>query len=339
MASTLRMCLVLHIEEQEGAFDQDKAQTISSLAVMIGTGTRHAKLSVQMGAEFATRDNAAPPNYNASTSSLGAVLDKGGNFWLHMHTSDATYLHSARLCVMSLYRDENVNAGSPDPSPASVHVSGRSSGTGAAAGGADWVAIAVNEGLRAQNCGTFENYVFMPQSLRPYGFSDDEIDKLYFHDVAPGPIHLDIGTMRMRPFWMEQTTKWFARTDSTFPHIDFVSSLMMIPKPARFSRIAGTSQGRSASSYTTLTMQDLDCCLTEIWSVWNQKQTSQNSITNVWYKLLATEDLTHEFLETIGPWIESVNDVMQIPGVAQRASWENMNDIANLFSHTTSFYY
>lgn len=333
MASTLRMCLVLHIEDE--IFTKEVSQSIATLSNIMGA--RGARLSVQMGAEFSTQDG-PDGMYDPSMSSLGEVLINTGNFWLHMHNSSAVYLTSAHNCVMSLYQYENTAAGNPSPDVASVHVSGRSGGTG----NADWVHITLNEGLRRQNCGTFQNHQFMPQSLRPYGFTDEEISKLYFHDVAPGPIDQDIGSMRMRPFWMDHTTMWYAKTDSTFPHAAFLGSVMFIPKPSRFSRIAGASLGRTAYPYSTLTVADLDLCLTEIWSVWNLKQTSQNSITNVWYKLLATEDLTPENLSTLGAWIDSINQIMTVNATAPNspwAAWNNMNEIANLFSHTTSFYY
>lgn len=353
MARTLRMCLMVHVEDNRNWAgttspykDDPYALAIGSLAAAFGA--KGAKLSVQFDRWYLDRFDpfVDPARRYPPPTSLRMVIENGGNFWVHNHVASFNWGQSTYACVMSAFQDEKPAS---NTEIASEHVSGRSGGWSFDESPPyDWVSITQAMGMRRMNSAVMQAHVLVPTSMRPYGLTDDEIQKLYQHDAAPGPLDTDVMTMRTRPFWMNTASTWFERTASIYPDASWVGSVMMIPVAGRFE-MKGMADRRSAYRVETLTVADLNAALTQIWSTFDLGRTAQNSITGVWYAHLNPNQITANTIGTLSAWVDSVNEIMTVGATAPWTpfgAWANMNEIANLFSHydpgnpaLSSFYY
>jgi len=345
MASTLKLCLMTHVEDgfEPNEYEVGTWENWGYLATMIGNATgahnqaRGAKWSVQFGRDpldtsFST---AGEDNYNPPTS-LHNILDNGGNFWVQTHSTTPEHLRSTHACVMTAYEWEN-SVNNPYSDQASVHVSGRSGGGGV---GVDWVSITVAQGIRRANSSTMFLNGMVPRCLRPYCFSDDDLEKLYQHDAAPGPLTSDVATMRTRPFWAQASSSWYSQIDCTFPHLDFVSSLMVIPQASRWSFDDQVEKRSAYEGSKDMTVADLDGVLTAIWTTFMLMTMNQSSISNVWYAHYKPDYADNtDYTKTLACWVDSVNELMTVYGTTPFAEWKNMNEIADIFSNTSSMYW
>lgn len=334
MAATLKICIMVHVEDKwrwEGGGVGTKAEALSSLAEVIGTPGRDAKLSVQFGRNFLDHDSGDDEPYPLDGPTvLATILHRGGNFWTHTHSSDYGNLVANLACVRSAWYNEggptSYGAGGPG---------GRSGGWDF--NGADWVSITLQAGLRLMNSSVMGAHALVPTSLRPYDITDEEIEKLYPKGQAPGPIYSDVMTMRQRPFWMDVASNWFARTDTTYPSTLYVGSVMMIPGPGKMD-LPNLTEGRTAFNTTVLTETDLKCALTQAWAT-QQNMVHQESITNVWYTHFPILNIDNDTTSMVGYFVESLNFILGVHETPKRAEWKNMNEIGTLFADPQSFYW
>ena len=152
--------------------------------------------------------------------------------------------------------------------------------------------------------------------------------------------------MRLRPFWLDNSSCWFDKISSTLPTTHNVGSIMMVPMPGRFSMHNKADRRSAYSGEAEITKADLDACLTEIWTCFQLMTAHQGSISNVWYshfqpgKLEYLDDLGS--LDMIADWVDSINEIMCVHSYGTStpyAKWMNMNEICDCFSHTTTMYY
>jgi hypothetical protein len=162
--ATLKLCMMVHVETGD-EYRPESCLTIGKLASAIGT-PYGAKLSVQFGRTFLDTSNPVDTPYAPDVpTSLSMVLEWGGNFWSHTHSTDANFLRSTHACVVSAYVNENsvhnMDIGTP---------MGRSGGWDSE-GDADWVSITqgVGLGLQYMNSAVMGTHGNVPTSLRPYG--------------------------------------------------------------------------------------------------------------------------------------------------------------------------
>lgn len=345
MAASLRMCLMIHIEDSfnwsptAGPTTDPYAMAIGNLATVIGV--HGAKLSVQFDRWYLDKNDPIPAVKYAPPTSLQWVIANGGNFWVQNHNPTHDWGKSTYMCVMSAFQDEKPGG---NTEVASEHVSGRSGGWSFDHDGAlpyDWVSITQAMGMRRMNSAVMQAHAVVPSSMRPYGLSNDDLQNLYQHDPAPGLLRSEVGTMRMRPFWMNTASMWFERTTSIYPDAAWVGSVMMIPAAGRFE-MKSKSNKRTGYEVDTLTGADLNAALTEIWTTFDMGRTNQNSITRVWYSHLNPGQITDASVQSLSAWVQSVNEVMHVGSTGTYTPygiWNNMNEIADVFSHTTSFYW
>lgn len=333
MAATLRLCLMTHVEDNE-SWDSDKAESLGNFAEEVGKtvalGPRGAKVSVQFGRNFLESEDPGTYPLGGPATALQTVLYRGGNFWTHTHTTDYDNLRSNYSCVRSAYQHDK-NTGNTTGG-----AGGRSGGWGF--NGADWVSITQAAGIRLMNSSAMGAHALVPSSARPYTYTDEEIEKLHPKGQAPGPIHMDVMTMRQRPFWMNVASNWFARTDSTYPSTLYIGSVMMIPGPGKLD-IPGLSEGRTAFGVTSFSDADLKCALTQVAAAHHNMVTHQDSITNVWYGHMPLRNLTPANIALVGFFVDSVNYLMDVNGGTPLARWENMNEIASWFADPLSCYW
>jgi hypothetical protein len=352
MAARLKLCLMSHIEDLYGWDDATSRGTggdpwavrLGTLAHAIATGGRGGKLSVQ--ADFGWLDqNAGADAYPGGPTSLRPVLTNGGNFWVHNHSATYNHLQSTWMTVASAYASE-VPGGPVAMSVATPETAGRSGGSDLNDSGLDWVSIAVAAGIKRYNSTVVNYSSCTPESLRPYRMSVNDMKQgAWFHDAAPGPLYDGAPTtMRQRPFWVNSASQWDFQTASTFPQEATVGSLLMIPNPGRF-HLGGLAEGRGAYSGdpdSTITPQDLEAALTEVWSTYKQMEDYQGSISNVWYVhvqpglLKAGAEGVADVVNTIGAWVDSVNAMLNVPN---SAVWMNMNEIASCYANPTSAFW
>lgn len=346
MAATLKLCLMCHIEDIQ-TWNDGWAEMFGHLSTAVGhscvgahggSNVRGARLSLQFDGTFLDRNHPTTP-YPGVATSLAMVLEHGGNFWCQVHCATYTHLESTHATVMSAYMDERaaVPPGPYQPTAiASAHVSGRSGGWDS---GVDWASITVARGLRRMNSTVMRSHLYVPESLRPYGFSDDDVLHLYNHDAAPGPIDADVATMRLRPFWVDNASCWFDKLSSIYPHADLVGSILMLPMPGRFSLHNKAERRGAVEGEQKLTPADLNACLTEIWTCFMLMTSYQSSISNVWYTQLQPAKLQDVDIDMIAEWVDSINEIMCVHSPAPYAKWTNMNEMCDCFSHTTTMYY
>lgn len=327
MAATLKLCLMVHIEDEttwDGTAANSWAQKLGGLAKELGT--RGAKVSVQVGAQYFDGHNTA----GAGPTSLHLVLENGGNFWPHTHCATYDFLSSVTTSVHSTYESERGASTGGGPI-------GRSGGWDI--GGEDFVTITHKAGLKAMNSAVMLTHALVPVTARPYGFDDTDLPRVYPHDAAPGPLRNDVGTMRMRPFWMEVASDWFRNTNTIYPvDITTTSAILMIPVAGR-STLPGTADWRTAYDIESLSPADLKAAMTEIWTTFMLMTMHQSSITNVWYKHLPPAHINDNTILTIGAWVDSVNNMLTIAGNTPYAIWKNMNEITSLHVDAGSRYY
>jgi len=322
--ATLKLCLMVHIEDTETWENGVSDVTLGNLATAVGN-THGAKISVQFGRKF------LDPNYGqgydcTAPTSMSLVLKYGGNFWSHTHATDGDTLSSTHACVVSAYVNENsldtMDIGSP---------MGRSGGC-AADGSGDWVSITQARGLLYQNSAVMKNHCNVPITLRPYGFTTDEIDKLYPKGQAPGPIDSDVATMRNRPFFVEKSDEWFAMVNTTRWQSDYadLGSIVMIPAPGKLD-LPGLAEGRTAVSGPSplLTIEDMNAAVTQAYTSYQLMATHQNSICNAWYTHIPYRELNSDSIATLRCFVETLNEV--IPDY----EWKNMNEIGTMFANDT----
>jgi len=351
MAASLKLCLMIHVEDGKKwtPIDSDHrhedpwAERIGLLAKTVGSDGRGAKLSVQFDRPYLDQNWLEPPapllSYLPPTS-LSIVLEKGGNFWCHTHSATYAHLHSTFTCVASAVAGE---LGGIAFAVATPMVGGRSGGGDLDEPSIDPISITQALGLRLNNSSVFNQYAALPESLRPYGATDNDIRRgVYFHVTAPGPLYPGAPTtMRQRPFWMNSATQWDTHVDCIYPHEDFQTnygSVMMIPHLPR-GQIHEYEEARCAATMTTLTVADFDGALTEIWTTYQYMVNHQNSITNVWYVKIPLVADYFDAVDTFGAWVDSVNELMAVNDVPPLACWMNMNEIASVFCDPNSFNY
>ena len=332
MAAPLKISIIIHVEDSyDWTEDNNKAVGLYSLAHHVGTpgdsgvAGRNAKLSVQFGRNFLDSNggNTYPLGAGVPTV-LRAILSYGGNFWTHTHASDYANLVSNYSCVRSAFQNEGgagiFSAGGPG---------GRSGGW--ESGGPDWVSITQQAGIRIMNSTAMGAHALVPLSARPYGITDEEIEKLHPKAPAPGPFYTDVMTMRQRPFWMEVASNWFAGANTIYP--SYVSSVLMIPAPGKLD-VTPLSEGRGPSSNTSFSDDDLKCAFTQAWSTL-QNKAYQDTIPNVWYTHLPIADVNLANIGLMGNFVDSLNNLFGIGGMTPDAEWMNMNEIASTFANYT----
>lgn len=335
MAATLKMCLMIHVEDTESWGSSPQADDLQArlglLATMIGTyNSRYAKISLQVGGTYFKERNAA----TTGTTSLSMVLANGGNFWPHTHCATYDFLTSVTTSVSCAYEFERgaTTGGGPI---------GRSGGW--EIGGQDFVSITQYAGLKAMNAAVMLTHALVPTTARPYAFTDTDLPRVYPHDAAPGPLSPDVGTMRVRPFWMDTASDWFKYTNTIVPiNITTTSAVLMIPQAGR-NALASFALGRTAYDIESLSPADLRAAMTEIWTaamITTMPAYGQQSITHVWYKHLTPPHLNSNTIQTIGAWVDSVNAMLNVSGGASALGvWKNMNEITSLYIDGTSRYY
>lgn len=326
MAATLKMCLMVHVEDSETwGPDNTKGTSLGSLAGAVGA--LGAKVSVQFGRTFLDTPGGYPLG---GSTNLRTVLYHGGNFWTHTHSAALTNLRSNYSCVLSAYHNEGGPTNYPDGGPG-----GRSGGW--SPDGTDWVDVTLAAGIRVMNSAAMGAHALVPSSARPYGISDDEIEKLYPKGQAPGPIHTDVMTMRQRPFWMDVASNWFVRTNTIYPSATDTGSVMMIPAPGKLD-LPGLAEGRTAFNVEQFTDADLKAALTQAWTAYSNI-TYQQSITNVWYTHIPFRNIHQNptAISMVTTFVHSMNSVFGVGGGAPLAEWKNMNQIASLFANPSSF--
>jgi len=331
MAGTLKMCLMCHIEGRE---DYDESDAVEIGWVASAIGSFGAKMSLQIGRKFVDPAEGYPV---PSGSSLSWVIAQHGNFWLHGHDTSAEDITSTYACVRSAYVYENAAVGNPCGLTAEQMVSGRSGGAGS---GQDWVSVTVNMGLRRMNSATNLAYDQVPQSARPYSMTSSEVHALYHHVNAPGPWNEDISTMRVRPFWVENSSTWAwpwegvnPSLNTIYPHEDLVSSIVMVPQP-QSSMLSRNDIGYSADTGGGITDENLRACVTQIWTTYQYKVNRDlDSITGVWYDHFKHTDFDSAAVRNrVVSFVQTVNEVMDVHGVSPKGEWANMNEICDLFS-------
>jgi len=239
--------------------------------------------------------------------------------------------------VRSAYYDENAAAENPSGDSPETHVSGKSGGGGI---GVNFVSIAVGRcGFRRMNSAVTWYNGMVPSCLRPYCMTDEELENLHQHSAAPGPLDVDVATMRMRPFWMDASSKWYSNVDCIYPHVDQVGSIMMIPHPGQWSFDNGLDK-RSAYEDLDITDASLKATMTQIWTTFMMMTTHQRSITNVWYTPFKPKYIQPSYIAMMGDFVDSVNEMMQVfDDNNPYGEWRNMNEICDIYSNTSSFYY
>lgn len=330
MAATLKICLMVHVEDTESWFPvAQNATRLGSFAEEVAKSGRGAKVSVQFGRNFLDANAALNPYPLGAglPTPLQTVLYRGGNFWTHTHSAAYSNLVSNYSCVRSAYQNEG-GATYPAGGPG-----GRSGGSNES--GLDWVSITQQAGIRVMNSAPMVAHYAVPLSARPYGFTNDEIGKLYPKGQAPGPLDADVMTMRQRPFWMDVASNWFARTDTIYPSASYVGSVLMIPGPGKLD-LPGLSEGRTAFSNAQLTEDDFKCALSQAWKAYENMATYQSSITNAWYTHMPFNQINDSTTSMMGNFVDSLNAAFDLSGTP-KAAWKNMNEIASLFSDTASF--
>lgn len=325
------------------------AKALAQLATVVGTaviqrGGYGAKVSVQFGRNFLDQNYSGvglSTRYPGGPTSLHLVLFNGGNFWNHTHDKSYANLSSNWTTVASAYGSEKF--GGALQSPSYDATAGRSAGADINDSTVDWASIAVYAGIKRINSNAVNYYACTPESLRPYGMTARDInDGVYYHDVAPGPLYTGAPTtLRQRPFWVNSASQWDANINCIYPSEVTVGSLLMIPHPSRF-RLSEMSEGRNPVSGTvnTITIQDLDAGLTDVWSTYKQMELYQSSISNVWYVQInpnllydTNTGVVRSVVASMGVWIDSINALVSVPN---SAVWMNMNEIASHYVNTTS---
>ena len=321
--ATLRLCFMIHVESTQD-WDEDIAVDIGKLAT--AAGQYGGKVSLQIGRKFVDDQQPVDPYDPSVPTSLSIVLEKGGNFWAHTHDSSGHYLRSTHACVVSAFVNENAEAGTNTGTPA-----GRSGGW-ESDGSADWVSVTQGEGLRLMNSAVMGTHGNVPVTLRPYGFSADEIDKLYPKGQAPGPLTSEIATMRCRPFFVEVSSYWFDMADKNTrqsPTYDNLGSIIMIPAPGKLD-LPGLALGRTADegSSGVLTVEDMNAALTQVWTTYQLMDSYQPNITNAWYTHIPEREIDDDSATTLGAFVNSINNLIS---PAANREWKNMNEIASIF--------
>lgn len=329
MAATLKLCLMVHIEDEttwDGVSNTSWAYKLGGLAKELAASGRGAKVSLQVGAQYFKGHN----DSGLAPTSLSLILENGGNFWPHTHCATYDFLSSVTTSVHSAYESERGASTGGGPI-------GRSGGWDV--GGEDFVTITYKAGLKAMNSAVMLTHALVPVTARPYGFDDTDLPKVYPHDAAPGNFKTSVETLRTRPFWMEVASDWFKNTNTIYPvDITTTSAILMIPVAGR-STLPGTADWRTASDIQSLTPADLKAAMTEIWTTFMLMTVNQRSITNVWYKHLPPAYINDSTILTIGAWVDSVNQMLTVNGAAPYATWKNMNEITSLHVNATSRYY
>lgn len=192
--------------------------------------------------------------------------------------------------------------------------------------------MTVGAGLRFHNSPVMISHALVPQSARPYAFSDEELNTYYPHDSAPGPLYQDVMTMRARPMWASVASDWFGQVYAGATEVA-VSSVLVIAQPGRFA-LAGLADRRAGSAVTTLTSDDLSAALTEIWTTFQIMTAHLGGVSAVWYKQLSPRFINQDTASSIGAWVDSVNGMLltnhALP-LARRGRWMNMNEIGSTF--------
>jgi len=324
---------MIHVEDTEH-WDQaappglSVAQRIASFASAVGSPGGGARVSAQFGRWFVDQNDGSVVTPYAAPSSLGLVLANGGNFWCHTHDGSTGNLQTVYMCVASAVAGElgvGIDQGTS-------HAAGRSGG--AQIGSAtDWVANAVAVGIRRMNSTVVNYYSTTPESLRPYGMSDADMEGgVWYHDAAPGPFVAGLTTMRQRPFYVNTASVWDEGLGSTYPSTTQVGSLLMIPHPAR-QALVGYADGRGNERSSQVTIEDFNACLTEIHTTYQNMVTHQNSIVNVWYVHVPPGNIENSSkIATFGAWVQSINAV-----VGSGGEWLNFNELASLYTNPQSF--
>lgn len=346
----LKLCLMIHYEDDthwqdpNGSVSAGNVKLLASLATVVGNATgadglaRGAKISMQTDILYLNQ-NASAPAYSAP-SSLRWLFQNNGNLWCHTHSATYNHLSSVHVCVASAFAGEVVTT----YAAGEARTAGRSGGPDMSDSSLDWLSITVGAGIYRMNAPTIANYSTMIESLRPYGIDlSGAQGQAYNHSNMPGPLDDAIpGTMRQRPFWMRTSSIWDARIDSIYPDLALVGSVIMIPQPSRISALNEFSGGRTASEAEALTIEDFNAALTNIWTTYQLMNSYQNSITNVWYVHVPPDLITSSYIDTFGAWVDSINAMMVVNTTNDafgHAVWKNMNEIAELFSNTSSFNY
>lgn len=337
----LRLTLMIHVETGSpwggnAAVGVSIAKRVAELSSVVGPAlsgvgaARGAKLSVQFGREFVDHNDPALGVLSRYTapSSLRMVLENGGNFWCHTHSGGAAFLQSVYMCVGSGVAGEcqtPIDAGTS-------HAAGRSAGADVGDPSVDWLAVAVAAGIRRMNSTAVNFYSTTPTTMRPYGMTDDDIRSgVFFHDIAPGPYAPGMSTMRQRPFYANTSSIWDANIGCIYPTTTQVGSMLILPCAA-VGQLSGHAVGRSNTRTSGVTIQDFDACLTEIYTASQNMLTYQNSITNLWYVHVSPDAIVHADVNTFGVWVDSINAMLGSNGV-----WNNMNEIASLYTNSASF--
>ena len=120
MAATLKMCIMIHIEDHNWIDTEDGTpENIGLLSTVIGPAldaqdrARGAKLSLQVGRDYFDRAPAPPKEY-APPTSLSWLLNNGGNFWCQVHCTTGAHLESSRPERADLAKARvEANAGGP----------------------------------------------------------------------------------------------------------------------------------------------------------------------------------------------------------------------------------
>lgn len=336
MTTKLRLTLMVHVEDTEhwdGTTGAAVANSVAKRVALLSTvaGQYGGKVSVQFGRHFVDHSDTWTSNpafrYSAP-SSMKMVLDNGGNFWCHTHDGSYDALCSTYMCVASAVAGELSTAISFGTS----HAAGRSAGAEIGDLTLDWVSIAVHAGIRRMNSTVVNYYSTMPESLRPYGMTDRDMDNgVWYHDAAPGPFVTGLTTMRQRPFYINTASVWDEGLTSIFPTESQVGSLLMIPQAGR-EAFDNYAEGRTNQRISTVTINDFNACLTEIYTTYQNMVTYQNSITNVWYVLIPPDNIKSSEIDTFGVWVQSINAV-----VGSGGEWRNFNEITSLYTDPQSF--
>jgi len=289
-----------------------------------------ARVSLQVGLNWfkpnASDPDAYPPDEGSVLSIfLGATVQ--GNLWVHGHETSADQLESTQAYVYTAYWRET-GAGS-DPTQ---HVIGKSGGNQKGNTYDVWSA-AVGLKFKAVNSTTTEKFYAVPTSHRPYQLTDDEIENFHSHRAAPGPLHLDLATPRVRSFWSNVGSQWHkhASIHTHYANRSAIGSIVVIPPKADYA-FDHYSERRDPVERLSFDDTDLKAALTEIWSSYKVQQdvfpTSGGSpVVHVWYTHFRPDLVkTTANWSMMYDWVSSVNNLMDMSGTP-KAEWLNMTSI------------